>query len=705
MRESGTRLFLIAASVVIMSCSGRGDRAADVEQWSGEPPIAGAWLRAQLPPDTVAYVRIPHPLGLLAMPKGGTLGTALESAANLGTLGAVRRGLVENVLERLPLASNPFVALAVDKLKSPLEIAAVGPPTAGALIGATLDLADNTAFEDWLATSGLAQYGITLAAPLGDDGSAELLGTPVPAYLHFDAATQRLLVLASAEANADMLARAFAVDAGAQHPMHAAEARIDSSGQGLFAWLDVRSTLPLSQGFVAPGAAAQLGPLANANAIAFGAGTANGKGRLALLVEMAADAAARPLPIISNALTATSAGEPDAMLLFSIPSRAEMARLETLLLSAVPLPQRSRWSEAKTAFREATGVAIDEILTAVGPEVLAIMDSAGDYGALHLRDAALFEDIVQRLAQRLGSAPAERTIAGTTFSHWTLPSSMLVPAAQAAELGEVGAILGRLSTHLYWTVHGDYVYFAGLPQPLLDRARSPSLTNVGEWLREAQRIDASSSLLAAAGSVAKVPRRMYHSYVGFMQSLADFAGVEFDAFAMPTADDLALADEGAVSLAVNSGDPYVSLELSYEVHPGELLFAGGGIAAVATVGILAAIAIPAYEDYTTRATVNAGLDQAGMAQVRVVQHVQRAGRLPNEDEAQVLSAELVAVPPVENITVEGGSGLVIVDFMPGTVSGGGRIRLTPELGANGRTILSWNCEGSISPQHLPQSCR
>jgi hypothetical protein len=71
----------------------------------------------------------------------------------------------------------------------------------------------------------------------------------------------------------------------------------------------------------------------------------------------------------------------------------------------------------------------------------------------------------------------------------------------------------------------------------------------------------------------------------------------------------------------------------------------------------------------------------------------------------VLSAELVAVPPVENITVEGGSGLVIVDFMPGTVSGGGRIRLTPELGANGRTILSWNCEGSISPQHLPQSCR
>jgi hypothetical protein len=174
---------------------------------------------------------------------------------------------------------------------------------------------------------------------------------------------------------------------------------------------------------------------------------------------------------------------------------------------------------------------------------------------------------------------------------------------------------------------------------------------------------------------------------------------------MPTADDLALADEGAVGLAVNLGDPYVSLELSYEVHPGELLFAGGGVASVATLGVLAAIAIPAYEDYTMRATVSAGLGQAGMAQVRVVQHVQRTGRLPNDAEADALSDELFAGPPVDFLVVEGGSGVVVVDFVPGTVSGGGQVRLTPNLAPDGRTILSWDCAASILPQHLPPSCR
>jgi hypothetical protein len=238
-----------------MSCSGRGDRAdraADVEQWNGEPPIAGAWLRAQLPPETAAYVRIPHPLGLLAMPKGGTLGAALGSVANMSALTSVRRGLVENVLAQLPAASNPLLALAVDKLKSPIEIAALGPPVSGALIGATFDFADHAALEAWLTTAGLAQSGIELAEPLGDDGSAELLGLPLPAFLHFDAATKRLLVLAAPEATADMLAQILPAAADVQHAMHAAEARIDTSGQGLFAWLDLRRTLPLSQGFMPP---------------------------------------------------------------------------------------------------------------------------------------------------------------------------------------------------------------------------------------------------------------------------------------------------------------------------------------------------------------------------------------------------------------------------------------------------------------------
>src|SRR5690606_18542912 len=101
-----------------------------------------------------------------------------------------------------------------------------------------------------------------------------------------------------------------------------------------------------------------------------------------------------------------------------------------------------------------TGVAIEEIVSAVGPEALLILDSAGDYGALRLRDPALFDELLRRVAAKVGSAPAERRVGGTTIAHWALPARALLPAVGAEELeqnGALGAILGRMATHIYWT--------------------------------------------------------------------------------------------------------------------------------------------------------------------------------------------------------------------------------------------------------------
>ena len=55
------------------------------------------------------------------------------------------------------------------------------------------------------------------------------------------------------------------------------------------------------------------------------------------------------------------------------------------------------------------------------------------------------------------------------------------------------------------------------------------------------------------------------------------------------ADQLALPEKGAIGFSVNLGEPYLSLELSYENHPGELFFGNGGFASVAAIGILAAM--------------------------------------------------------------------------------------------------------------------
>ena len=49
---------------------------------------------------------------------------------------------------------------------------------------------------------------------------------------------------------------------------------------------------------------------------------------------------------------------------------------------------------------------------------------------------------------------------------------------------------------------------------------------------------------------------------------------------------------------------------------------------VAIIGILAAIAIPAYQDYTIRAQVSEGLNLAGGAKVAVTEYFQDQGVFP-----------------------------------------------------------------------------
>ena len=54
---------------------------------------------------------------------------------------------------------------------------------------------------------------------------------------------------------------------------------------------------------------------------------------------------------------------------------------------------------------------------------------------------------------------------------------------------------------------------------------------------------------------------------------------------------------------------------------------------VAIIGILAAIAIPAYQDYTVRAKISEGLNLAGSAKLAVAETYDSKGRMPTAGNA------------------------------------------------------------------------
>jgi len=129
---------------------------------------------------------------------------------------------------------------------------------------------------------------------------------------------------------------------------------------------------------------------------------------------------------------------------------------------------------------------------------------------------------------------------------------------------------------------------------------------------------------------------------------------------------------------------------------------------VAIIGILAAIAIPAYQDYTIRAQVSEGLNLSGGAKAAVTEFYQDRGVLPATNLlAGLAAAGEITGKYVAQVTVTDG----IIDVEYGVdahaVIDGMAIQLTPTTAA-GVGSVQWSCASAateIENKHLPASCR
>jgi Tfp pilus assembly major pilin PilA len=235
----------------------------------------------------------------------------------------------------------------------------------------------------------------------------------------------------------------------------------------------------------------------------------------------------------------------------------------------------------------------------------------------------------------------------------------------------------------------------------MDRNANGGDTRIDNWLLEQQHIDASSSFLLIAGSSQKLPMRLYHIYIELLQFLADISAVEIDVWNMPTARQLALASESSVGFTVNFGNPYVSIAMSFENNPAEVLF-GSGAGTVAVVGIVAAIAIPAYQDYTVRAHVTEGYNLAARAQESVAAYHATNAEFPPPSVAATIGAN-ISGQYTESVRVIPGSGIVIVSFFDSAVPDGGQLYFEPYAESPG--IIEWICSGTIADKQMPEDCR
>lgn len=130
---------------------------------------------------------------------------------------------------------------------------------------------------------------------------------------------------------------------------------------------------------------------------------------------------------------------------------------------------------------------------------------------------------------------------------------------------------------------------------------------------------------------------------------------------------------------------------------------------VAIIGILAAIALPAYQDYTARSQMSEALSLAGGARTAVTEFYTSNGQFPSNNQ----SAGLAATPTdisgnyVNSVTVSGG---LITVAMKGTgISEGIRSKTMVLSATTNAGSVEWTCKAgganAVDAKYLPSSCR
>lgn len=129
---------------------------------------------------------------------------------------------------------------------------------------------------------------------------------------------------------------------------------------------------------------------------------------------------------------------------------------------------------------------------------------------------------------------------------------------------------------------------------------------------------------------------------------------------------------------------------------------------VAIIGILAAVALPAYQDYTVRARVSEALVMASAAKTGVSENAANGATTLDLGVTTISSA----TSNVSTLTVSGSSG--VISIVTTSRAGGVTLTLTPSSGTAAlsagtlpTTPITWKCAVSTNTnnKYVPSECR
>lgn len=148
---------------------------------------------------------------------------------------------------------------------------------------------------------------------------------------------------------------------------------------------------------------------------------------------------------------------------------------------------------------------------------------------------------------------------------------------------------------------------------------------------------------------------------------------------------------------------------------------------VAIIGILAAVALPAYQDYTIRAKVSEGLVLSSALKTAITETFQSQGpskmACTSADTCKLIGATLLdttALAGNKNVSsiTSADTGVITISYKASVVPSAANTLLLTPVGADGTTAvdlstvaagtqINWSCSvgGSLDSKYRPANCR
>jgi len=706
------KVSLFIALLILVGCNQEnqakthqdGTQNEDWKSWNSQLSDKASLIH-RLNENIIFYGRVPSIWGSIFTPKGNSLSKALLQQPNQDTLERIQSALKEKI-KQFPVKVQGLLNTFFYNLRAPLEVA-VRLPQGSAITSSQLIFETKFNFENVEQLNALFEQisvqnpQLKLMQHANSSQPGMLFLGPMKMYFQFNPKNQRFTALTGMAVLVSEFENVLKWPETSDLPVQKMQQRLESSELGLFQWINVEKIIPFFKHSIPPAQLSILQTLGilDTQTIALGAGVSHGRGKLTLLASGKNGLIWTPLFDSTPIKNVSVAGKPQMAVGIKIPDSKTINGLvkEIAALQANPNKRTSipdEWIKAKLNIKQKFHFSIDQFLDAISGHSINISDNAGEYQIFFPNHSEKLESFLQSLTKNNLAKIDQLKLQGESINQFSFHFN--IPQKNGKN-----NFLNKLNRRFYYVKNQGVYFISSVPQILVDLKSFSSKVSLKNWMME-QNIQTQHDFLWLATHSQYTPRKNYYLYLNLLQSIGDLLDINIDIAKFPSANQLKLPKEGKLGLELMMGTGELGFSFDYESHMGEYFMNSNSMMSVAIIGIVTAIAIPAYHDYSTRAKISRIILRSNPAKREVENYYRSNGSFPPTISKS--SAYISNEPNVISLKYDANSHHILIKVSSHLIKGrNATLHLIPKINQSG---IIWQCRGEqIKKSLLPLQCR